>query len=259
MNLKNKIFLAAGIYLLGTITTTYLYESNKVDLLKNNLNYSIEKLINLHKNILNLFKKEKLKEKTKHTNQERIEAVNVLNDKEQDYLEKIKAANINILPYQQMPDETSKKIIKKSKKAGLNSQLMLAIAQMESGGNHNAISRTGAVGIFQFTYNTAQNLNLNNRFDIDENIEAGIKLTKLNIADLKKNKIKINAENIYLVHQLGLGNALEILAQKDKKIEQLTDKTKQAVKKNIGGKEKTVAKYLEVNKKELYKAKLALN
>lgn len=59
---------------------------------------------------------------------------------------------------------------------GVNQDIAVKIAVVESGGNPNAISSTGAIGVFQFTGATANLMGLSNRFNILDNIDAGIRL-----------------------------------------------------------------------------------
>lgn len=95
------------------------------------------------------------------------------------------------------------KISAQAKKYGLDPVMMQKIATMESGGNPDAISKTGALGLYQFTGQTASGVGIKNRFDVDQNIEGGMKLTNQNMAMLKKAGLPVTAENIYVMHQLG--------------------------------------------------------
>lgn len=54
-----------------------------------------------------------------------------------------------------MPPGVQKKIVEQAKEHGLDPTMMLKIAAMESGGNAQAISSTGAIGVYQFTGQTA--------------------------------------------------------------------------------------------------------
>lgn len=65
-----------------------------------------------------------------------------------------------------------------SKKYGVKKELILAIARAESGYNQFAKSKKGAVGIMQLMPGTASQYGVFNRYNADENIEAGIKHLK---------------------------------------------------------------------------------
>ena len=70
------------------------------------------------------------------------------------------------------------KMKKLSKKYQLREDLIVAVAKAESGFNPYAISRSGAVGIMQLMQSTAKKYGVSNRFNIDENLEAGVRHLK---------------------------------------------------------------------------------
>ena len=63
--------------------------------------------------------------------------------------------------------------IEASRKYDVSYDLLVAMAQQESGFNPDAVSRTGAMGIMQIMPETAAELNLEHPFDAYENIMAG--------------------------------------------------------------------------------------
>jgi hypothetical protein len=133
---------------------------------------------------------------------------------------------------------------------------MVKIVAMESGGNPNAVSSTGALGIFQFTGDTASRMGLSNRFDEDANIEAGMQLATANKKVLANYGIETTPISLYLVHQLGPKAAREVLeAAEDKKptpISSLSKSTRVAVSKNAGGKTaKTAKEYVDATQEKL--------
>jgi hypothetical protein len=148
-----------------------------------------------------------------------------------------------------MPADVRDKIVAASLKNGLDPKTMLEFASMESGGNANAISSTGAVGIFQFTGATASGVGIKDRFNVDQNIQGGMQLANSNAAQLKKAGLPVNAANLYMMHQLGPGAAKEIIqgAKDGKSISQLSGATQQAVSLNYGAGSKTAADYLAKN------------
>lgn len=152
-----------------------------------------------------------------------------------------------------MSPEIQDKISAQAKKAGLDPVMMQKIAAMESGGNANAISSTGAIGIYQFTGQTASGVGIKNRFDVDQNIEGGMKLTRQNQAVLKKSGLPVTAENLYMMHQLGPEAAQEVIrgAVDGKTKEELSASTQKAMNLNYGAKSKTAADYIATNKKAL--------
>ena len=130
-------------------------------------------------------------------------------------------------------------LVSRSIAYGLNPDDMIRVVAMESGGNPNAISSTGAIGLFQFTGSTGSALGLKNRFDPYDNIEAGLLLATKNKKLLEKADVKVNETSLYLVHQLGPTAAKEVLRASDKrpstKISDLKSSTQNAVRLNAGG------------------------
>jgi hypothetical protein len=130
--------------------------------------------------------------------------------------------------------------------------MMLKFAAMESGGNMNAISGTGAIGIFQLTGGTANSIGVRDRFNVDQNINGGMILTKDNIKRYLQNT-PVTVENIYILHQLGGFNGSQVIkgAADGLSISQLPSKTQEAINNNYGSSAKTAAEYIELNSKAL--------
>jgi hypothetical protein len=152
-----------------------------------------------------------------------------------------------------MSAATQKKITDAAIARGLDPREMLAMAAMESGGNSNAISSTGAIGTYQFTGRTATGVGITNRFDEDQNIAGGMKLALTNQQYLKSRGLPVTAANLYMMHQLGPSSAEElILGQKNgKKISDLSASTQAAVKLNYGSGSTTADEYITKNAKAL--------
>lgn len=66
-----------------------------------------------------------------------------------------------------------------SQRHGLDPHLVMAVIEVESGFNHQAVSRAGAQGLMQIMPATQQDLGLTSPFDPAENIEAGIRYLKM--------------------------------------------------------------------------------
>ena len=149
-----------------------------------------------------------------------------------------------------MSQEIQDKISAQAKKYGLDPVMMQKIAAMESGGNPNAISKTGALGLYQFTGQTASGVGIKNRFDVDQNIEGGMKLTAQNMAMLKKAGLPVTAENIYMMHQLGPTAAKEIIrgSEGGKSKADLSSNTQRSMNLNYGANSRTASEYIDTNR-----------
>lgn len=152
-----------------------------------------------------------------------------------------------------MSTEIQDKISAQAKKAGLDPVMMLKVAAMESGGNANAVSSTGASGVYQLTGQTASGLGVKNRFDADQNIEGGMKLTKQNQSTLEKSGLPVSPENLYMMLQLGPKAAQEVIrgAGDGKSKADMSPDTQKAMNLNYGAGSKTAADYIATNKKAL--------
>ncbi|MGB3426134.1 MAG: transglycosylase SLT domain-containing protein [Castellaniella sp.] len=152
-----------------------------------------------------------------------------------------------------MPADIQQKIRASAEQHGLDPEMMLSIAAMESGGNADAISSTGAIGVFQFTGKTATGVGIQDRFDADQNIEGGMKLTRQNAAILQKRGLPVTPENLYMAHQLGPGAAAEVIAgaQSGKKVSELSKGAQAGMGLNYGSSSATAAEYLAKNKAAL--------
>lgn len=80
--------------------------------------------------------------------------------------------------YEKIPQSYLNKIKKLSQEYDLQEKLILAVAKAESDFNPTAVSRKGAAGIMQLMKTTAKDYGVNNRFDIDQNLAAGVKHLK---------------------------------------------------------------------------------
>lgn len=149
--------------------------------------------------------------------------------------------------------ETKEKIVATAKKYGIAPDHMLAIAQMESGGNTNAVSPTGAAGLYQFTSGTAKQYGLTNRFDSGANIDAAARLYLDNKKALEKAGIAPTKDNMYIAHQQGAGGAIQIIRASQGNGE-ISEQVSKNIGLNVGGKEGSIHGYLAANSRALARA-----
>ena len=163
----------------------------------------------------------------------------------------LKAAKANTGASGGISEDIRNSIISKAHRAGLDPTEMLKVVSIESGGNPDAISSNGAIGLFQFTGATASSLGITDRFDINQNIDGGIELAIRNMKVAKNLGLdSTSAITIYLMHQLGPKSAKEVLlnAAKPNKgpVKSLSVSTQKAISQNIGGsKAKSAKEYVE--------------
>lgn len=146
-------------------------------------------------------------------------------------------------------------IINYSRAMGIDPKLMLPIDAIESGGNRNAISRSGPIGEYQIAGDTADGLGVKNRFDADQNIRGGIILARQNTDKLNSLNLPTTNENIYIMHQLGEPMALKVIraAQGGKSVSELDPKIQDAIEQNNGNRDGTAQEYLNLWKDKLDK------
>lgn len=100
-------------------------------------------------------------------------------------------------------------VAKAAARRGVNPDIALAIAHIESGLDPNAkAGSSSAGGLFQFTDGTAARYGLTNKFDAIANADAGARLTKDNIEGLRRDLGREPTPGeIYLAHFGGYGVA----------------------------------------------------
>ena len=110
-------------------------------------------------------------------------------------------------------DEIKQKIIERAQAYGLDPTTMLAIGQIESQFNPNAYNKSGASGVFQFMPRTSKGYGLEDPFNADANIDAGMRLARDNIKYFQ-NKLgrAPTPGEIYLMHQQGMGGATKLMS-----------------------------------------------
>lgn len=72
-------------------------------------------------------------------------------------------------------DDYSSYVIKAASKYEIEPELIHAVIKTESNGNQRAVSKKGAMGLMQLMPSTATDMDVNNPFNAEENIEGGAK------------------------------------------------------------------------------------
>ncbi len=78
-------------------------------------------------------------------------------------------------PVEATPASIERAIQNAAARHGIDENLVRAIIQVESGFNPSAVSRKGALGLMQLMPKTARALNVNNPFDPEQNVDAGVR------------------------------------------------------------------------------------
>ena len=111
------------------------------------------------------------------------------------------------------------KIRTKAQAYGIDESLALAVAELESGFDPYAGSKKGAKGIFQLMDKTAESLGVNNSYDVEQNIDGGLKYLR-QLLDKENNDVK-RALIAYNAGPVKLHNALANPENKDKTIDDI--------------------------------------
>lgn len=75
-------------------------------------------------------------------------------------------------------DSVQGMLVEAAKKHGVDSDLVLSLANAESGYRSDAVSPVGAVGVMQLMPETAKDLGVNDSFDPKQNIDGGVRYLK---------------------------------------------------------------------------------
>lgn len=170
---------------------------------------------------------------------------------EQIAIERVQAAGGSFSGGKGLTDSMKRMIERVAVQEGVPADHLIGMAQMESGGNPNAVSATGAVGLYQFTSRTGRSYGLTNRFDPEANTRAAAKLYKDNAAYLIKKKLPATLQNVYLIHQLG-PRATQLITAAAKG-EDVTDAALlQAMSHNYG--KLSATEYIQANERKIMKA-----
>jgi soluble lytic murein transglycosylase-like protein len=86
-----------------------------------------------------------------------------------------------------IPQHYMIKIKKLAEKYGVRESLIVAVARAESSFNPFAVSRKGAIGIMQLMPDTARKYGVFNRYNVDQNLDAGVRHLKYLYQKYNKN------------------------------------------------------------------------
>ncbi|MCS6831649.1 MAG: lytic transglycosylase domain-containing protein [Armatimonadota bacterium] len=77
-----------------------------------------------------------------------------------------------------LPTNVGELIARVAREEGVDEALVRAVVQVESGGNPNAVSPKGAMGLMQLMPRTAEAMGVDNPFDPEQNLRGGVRLLR---------------------------------------------------------------------------------
>ena len=80
-------------------------------------------------------------------------------------------------------------------KHGVKPELALAVARSESNFSQQAVSPVGAIGVMQLMPDTAKELGVRNIYDVQENVDGGVRYLKKLLLTFKDEKLAVAAYN----------------------------------------------------------------
>lgn len=92
-------------------------------------------------------------------------------------------------------DEIMHVVRQMSRRHGMDSSLVAAVIEVESNFEPDAVSHKGAQGLMQIMPSTGKDLGLDKPFDMEDNIEAGVKYLKEQINRFGDTKLALAAYN----------------------------------------------------------------
>lgn len=129
----------------------------------------------------------------------------------------------NTPPVGNVPNQVVGAIIEASQIAGVQPEVLMAIAQIESNFNPSAHNDSGASGLFQFMEGTWNDMvaqhgaeahvSANQINDPRANAVMAGYLIRDSVAALNQNGFPVNARNIYMLHLMGTGGGINFLRQ----------------------------------------------
>ncbi|MEB3205990.1 MAG: lytic transglycosylase domain-containing protein [Vampirovibrionales bacterium] len=112
-----------------------------------------------------------------------------------DFSKDLQAAFSNIDPSGKTKAQIKAMVVESAQKYGVDPSLAMALVQMESGFNPNAVSKVGAMGLMQLMPGTAAGLGVDEPLNPAENIDGGMRYLKSMLTRYQKPELALAAYN----------------------------------------------------------------
>jgi soluble lytic murein transglycosylase-like protein len=118
----------------------------------------------------------------------------------------------------------NEKVLQYSEKYGVDPELVKIVIDVESGYKRFAISRTGAMGLMQLMPITFGDMGGQDPYDIDTNLDAGIKYLSIQLKRFKNTELALSAYNAGPYNVSSRGNRVPGFGETQRYVRKIMDR-----------------------------------